>query len=140
MVIFGAGVVTGGLLVRHLDLTALAQPHRPAGVRAAPPASAGGMRFELLRRMQRELDLSLEQRERVDKLLKESQERTREIMEPVAPEVRAELQRTKEKFREVLTPEQRARFDELVKRQQHPQKRPTPPRERTSVPTNTPSP
>ncbi len=131
MVIFGAGVVTGGLLVRHLDLGALAQSQRPA--RPNLPVSAGGIRLEFLRRMQRELGLTAEQRERVDKILKESQERTREIMEPVAPDVRAEMQRTRDKFREVLTLEQRARFDELLKRQQHPQKRPAPPRERTNL-------
>jgi len=52
--------------------------------------------------------------------MKESQERTREIMEPVAPDLRAELQRTKEEFQQVLTPEQRTRFEELMKKQQRP--------------------
>jgi Spy/CpxP family protein refolding chaperone len=73
------------------------------------------MRFEFLHRAQRELDLTPEQRERIDKLLKESQERTRKIMEPIAPEFHAELQRTKEEFRAVLTPDQQKRFDDLIK-------------------------
>jgi len=78
------------------------------------------MRFEFLRRAQRELDLTPEQREQIDKLLKDSQERTRKIMEPIAPEFHAELQRAKEEFRAVLTPDQQKRFDDLVKSQHRP--------------------
>jgi hypothetical protein len=77
------------------------------------------MRLEFLRRMERDLDLSLEQRERIDKILKESQEQTRKIMEPVAPALHAELQRTKEEFRRALTSEQQTRFDQLLKRSAH---------------------
>src|SRR2546430_9015727 len=58
-------------------------------------------------RAERELNLTLEQRERIDKLIKESQERTKKIMEPVAPRLREEVQRTKDEFVEVLTPEDR---------------------------------
>ena len=73
------------------------------------------MRLEFLRRMERDLDLNAEQREKVDRILKESQEQTRRIMQPVAPALHAELQRTKEKFRQVLTPAQQVRFDQLLK-------------------------
>ncbi len=125
MVIFAAGVVTGGLLVRHVQTTELGQESlrrvRTSNIqRVAQPVSAGGMRFEFLRRIQRDLDLTTEQREQIDKILKESQEHARKIMEPVAPEMRAEVQRTTQKFREVLTPEQQARFDKLIKRPAHP--------------------
>ncbi len=112
MVIFATGVVTGGLLVYHVDVRA---PHvkRPGATAARPPAapSAGVMRVEFLRRAQKELDLTPEQRERIDKIIKDSQERTRKIMEPV-------LQHTRQEFIEVLTPEQRAKFEEMVKQQQ----------------------
>src|SRR2546428_576587 len=108
MVIFGAGVVTGALVARHSERIQVnpRQHNGTGGTRVAPAYSAGGIRLEFLRRAQRELDLNPEQRERIDKILKESQERSREIMEPVTPELRAELQRTKDEFREVLTPEQ----------------------------------
>ena len=121
MVIFGTGVVTGGLLVRYSQRPPGSHLHRTdtAG-RPAQPVSAGGLRLEFLRRMERELELSREQRERIDKLIKESQERSKKIMEPVAPKLREELQKTKEQFVEALTPEQRARFDELWKQQQLP--------------------
>jgi Spy/CpxP family protein refolding chaperone len=121
MVIFGAGVVTGGLLVGHADrLNRLRPPRNPAAARPQQPVSPGGTRFELLRRMGRELKLTPEQQERADHIIKEAQEHTKKIMEPVAPKMREEFQRTTEGFRELLTPEQRARFDELLKQQQRP--------------------
>jgi len=124
MVIFGTGVMTGGLLVRY------SEPNRPSpGPRAggqsrlpAPP-SPGGMRVEFLRRAERELDLKPEQREKIDKLLKESQERTRKIMEPVADDLREEIQATKEEFHALLTPPQQVRFDEMIKQQQRPKEK-----------------
>jgi len=121
MLIFGTGVVTGALVVRNSERGQ--GPLRPRNMSQARPVgtfSAGGLRVEFLRRAERDLDLNAEQRERIDKLMKESQERTRQIMDPVAPDLRAELQRTKEEFRQVLTLEQRTRFDELVKKQQRP--------------------
>ncbi len=121
MVIFAAGVVTGGLLVRHVQGVDGSRRQRPPGSpRLGQPISPGGMRLEFLRRIQKDLDLTSEQRERIDKILKESQEHARKIMEPVAPEMRLELQRTRQEFRDVLTPEQQARFDQLLKRPQHP--------------------
>ncbi len=122
MVIFGAGVVTGGLLVRRTDaiLTPRVQPGPGWSRTNQPLLTAGGVRLDFLRRAQRELDLTPEQRERIDLILKESQERTRKIMEPVSPQIRDELQRVRAEFRAVLTPEQQVRFDELARQQQRP--------------------
>lgn len=131
MVIFGAGVVTGGLLVRHSDRDRDSRSPRSAQ-RTLGPVSAGVMRLEFLRRAQRELNLSPVQRQRVDAILKESQERSRAILQPLEPQLHEELRRTREEFRSVLTPEQSARFDELIKRTQRPreQRPPAAPRER----------
>jgi len=117
MVIFGTGVVTGGLLVRNADRGRVNRPQPNQQALRPAQATTAGMRVEFLRRVQRDLDLTAEQRERVDRILKESQERSRKIMEPVSPLLREELQRTKEAFRDELTPNQRARFDELLKQQ-----------------------
>jgi Spy/CpxP family protein refolding chaperone len=103
MVIFAAGALTGALLVRL-----------PAHPRQGP----GGTRLEFLRRVERELDLTPEERERIEKILKESQEQTRKIMEPVSPALQAQMQKTKEEFRQALTPEQQGRFDQLLKHSQ----------------------
>ena len=123
MLIFGAGVVTGGLLVRNSERMHSHQP-KNATVSHPPPLvpsiSANGVRIEFLRRMEKDLNLSAEQRERIDGILRESQERTRKIMEPVSPEVRDELQKAKESFRAVLNPSQQERFDTMLKQQQRP--------------------
>ena len=117
MVIFGTGVVTGGLLVRH------ALPARPGrGLRVQanprPTPTPGALKLDLLRRMQRELDLTPQQHDRIDHILSESQERAQHIMEPVKPLLAEELRRARQRFRDELTPEQRTRFDELVRQQQ----------------------
>lgn len=117
VVIFGAGVVTGGLLVRY-SVQPPSRPPRAQANRAVQPISAGGIRIEFLRRVERDLNLTADQREQIDKLITASQERSKKIMEPVTPVIREELQQTREQFRAVLNPEQKIRFDELLKQQQ----------------------
>jgi len=117
MVIFGTGVVTGGLLVQH---TARLRPKGATHVsaRPAPIPTPGTLKLDLLRRMQKELGLTPEQNERIDRILSQSQERSRKLMEPLRPQLTEELKHTREQFREELTPEQRTRFDEFVRLQQ----------------------
>jgi len=136
MVIFGTGVVTGGLLVRNSQRIQILPPQanpnfqRPTQMNQAPGVS----RVEFLRRVEHDLPLTPDQREQIEKILAASQERTRKLMEPVTPHMREEVQRTREEFRQVLNPDQRVRFDDLWKQQQRPrdQRRQVPPRERQS--------
>ena len=145
MVIFGTGVVTGGLLVRNADHGRDRRPQRTGGAaRAAQASPAGAMRIELLRQLERELALSPEQHEPIDKVLKEGQERMKKLMDTVEPRRREEFKRTVEEFRAVLKPEQKTRFDELLKQQQRAreQRKTTPSRERSpqnQPPGNTPA-
>jgi Spy/CpxP family protein refolding chaperone len=119
MVIFGTGVVTGGLLVHYSEGVQAPRPPRVPGMKGPGQLpNAGLVRLDFLRRAGRDLQLTPEQRERLDKIIKESQERTRKVMSPY---LREELQRTRAEFREVLTPEQRPKFDELLKHQQQQQ-------------------
>jgi len=119
MVIFGAGVITGGLLVKQTILVhPPKQAHSNASNRTVPTAP-GVTRVEFLRRAERELNLTPEQREQADKLIAASQDRTKKIMEPVAPKIREELKQTKDQFRALLTPEQQTRFDEMLKKPPH---------------------
>jgi CHAD domain-containing protein len=93
------------------------------------------MRIDFLRRLERELDLTREQREPVDKILKDGQERMKKLMDTVEPRRREEFKKTIEDFRQVLTPEQRARFDDLLKQQQQrtrEQHKPAPPNEHST--------
>ena len=119
MVIFGTGVVTGSLLVRHVEHGRDRHPqHSTSVAHPAPASSAGIMRIEFLRRMERELELTPAQRDPIDRILKDGQERMKKLMDTVEPRRREEFKKTVEEFRGVLTPEQRQRFDELVKQQQ----------------------
>ena len=119
LLIFGTGVVTGVLVGRH---AAQLSAHRSdRGLRPNHPGAAGlagGGRLEFLRRMQRDLDLTADQNQRVEKIISESQDRTRKLMEPVRAQLQEEVKKAKAEFLEVLTPEQRTRFDQLWKQQQ----------------------
>jgi len=125
MFIFGTGVITGGLLVRNASPGVARQSTAPA--RQLPVATPGIVRVEFLRRLQRELDLSAEQKLKVDRIITQSQERSRRLLEPVAPQLREEVNRAKAEFRAVLTPDQEKRFEELVQQAQ-PSKTPREPR------------
>ncbi|MCX8090400.1 MAG: hypothetical protein N3I86_05610 [Verrucomicrobiae bacterium] len=166
LVIFAAGVVTGGLLVNYVERDRPKAPRptlrpgalrpaetRPAvGVRpdepARPPGPAGyiprGLRLDLLERLQREVRLTPEQRERIEKILTEGQEKNRQLWERIQPEIRREIQQTHDRIRAVLNPEQREKFEELMK-QRAPRKGDEPftprrgPREGTDRPANRPN-
>jgi hypothetical protein len=119
MVIFGAGVVTGGLLVQHSESIRMRQTAADGGSRPARPATyitAYSSRLDFLRRMQRDLGLTPEQGDRIDKLLKQSQDDIVESWQWAEADMGDVLQWTKDEFRKVLTPAQQARFDDLLKR------------------------
>jgi hypothetical protein len=146
IVIWCAGVVTGGLLVSYSGRP-LFDGHQPASRPSGPaPWLAPGkeithhgegelqssfdrLRGEFLVHATRELKLSHEQHERIEKIIRESQESSRKIWEPIAPQMRQNLAETKEKILAELTPDQRARFEELLKQQQRPRRsgEPAPP-------------
>jgi Spy/CpxP family protein refolding chaperone len=121
LVIFGAGVVTGGLLVHQTQRPAgrpfpmfgggQSQPGQPGqfGQRVPP----NEQRTEFLRHITRQLELTPEQRGKVETILSESQQRTKNLWEPVAAKMGAELRKTDDRIREVLTPEQQRKFDEM---------------------------
>ena len=120
MVIFITGAVTGSLLVRNFGSapapkTEAAAPQQPRAF--VPGGAAGVVRVEFLRRAERELNLTINQRDEVDRIIRESQERTKKLMEPIQPQIREEMQQTKDQFMAVLTPEQKSRFEELLKQQ-----------------------
>lgn len=144
VIIFAAGVVTGGLLVRQSMARPWPKAQKQPNAQKQQVFTPGNMRFEFLRRAQRELDLTPGQRDRIDTILTQSQERTRKVMETVSPRLREELQRTREELREILTPPQRVQFDRLLKQQQRPREYRPPgregPRERLPGPNQPPLP
>src|SRR5260370_32113214 len=70
------------------------------------------------RRLAHLLSLTAEQNERLDTIMRESQERTKVYWELLEPELRGEFRKTRDEIREVLTPEQRKEFDDQLKQRQ----------------------
>lgn len=125
MVIFGTGVVTGGLLVRGGGGSrGNHPPARQAPARPNPGQVPGAPRLDLLRKLEKELNLSPEQHERAIRLFGESQDRSKRIMEPVHPALMDELRHTREQFRDLLTPAQRDQFDAFFRQRQRDQRHP----------------
>ncbi len=124
LVIFIAGVVTGGLLVskhfrvarqsaecsttsRHLSITQIQRR-----LRANPWLLKNR---ELLRRMDRELDLTPDQHAHIEAVIAASQERTKALWKPIAPQMNKELQLVHGEIRGLLTPDQQKKFDDFPK-------------------------
>jgi hypothetical protein len=117
-VIFGAGVITGGLLVNHVQQPRLKSAKRPAAAYSAAPANAATNQMaskpqrqpeilskEFLQRLDRELELSEAQHETIQKVINDGQNL-----------IRKEIQDARLEIRKALTQEQRNQFDELIKR------------------------
>jgi hypothetical protein len=121
IVIYGAGVMTGGLLVNHVyhshprNLHRAETPATPGnsisptngqGQVASKPARLPEMLSkQFLQRLDAELHLAPDQHEAIQKIITDGQN----LMHKTMLDARLEI-------REQLTPEQRSQFDDLVKR------------------------
>jgi hypothetical protein len=136
LVIFGAGVVAGGLLVKNLKqhpsnpplvtgqspavpTVRIGQDGRMPERLDAPPVPRG-LRKDFIKNLDCELKLSTDQRERIEKILCEGQECTKKLWDEVAPQVRAEWKRVKEAIRAELSEDQKTKFDQFMKRSHKP--------------------
>ena len=72
-------------------------------------------RFEQLRRVERQLELTAEQRTKIEVQIKESQERFRKLWEPLAPEAKVELEQLRQRVFAEMTPEQKTKFEEILR-------------------------
>ena len=115
LVIFAAGVVTGGLTVKLRTPPAAPRGPRPVDQRPLITQRWEGQLRELARKMEKQLELSADQRGRIEAIVRDSQSRMRGIWDEVAPRAREEFRRTRQQIREVLTPEQRKRYEELFR-------------------------
>jgi len=120
VLIFGAGVFTGGMLV---DYVKQAHPHvaarhpSPAPGSSAPATNAAAskpirppdvLRADFLQRLDGDLHLTREEHEAIQKIISEDQNEMRKVVQDARLEIR-----------EVLTQQQRDQFDELMKRPFH---------------------
>ena len=141
LVIFITGVVTGGLLVSYADrapqknrpprqraegrppgnnqnLPPLANPRELSSPRFPNPMQnrlQRGVSLEFLQKLDAEIHLTTGQHERIEQIITDGQLRNKEIWERISPELRREMAETQKRIREILTPEQHARFEELMK-------------------------
>jgi Spy/CpxP family protein refolding chaperone len=136
LVIFIAGVLTGGLLVTNsfkVEQALLQKPPRPNkqanGLNASnglmgpnglnnPNAAANPWQVrtrELVRRMERELDLTPVQNQQIETIITAGQERMKVLWKPIAPQMNHEMQFVNSQIRETLTPDQQKKFDEFAK-------------------------
>ncbi len=122
VLIFGAGVFTGGIVANlvkpsHNKKTQHPETMAPStSVSAAPTDAMTKSNARLpeilsrpfLQRLDEELHLTPDEREAVQKIISEGQNQMRKVVQDSRLEIR-----------ELLTPEQRKQFDELVKRPFH---------------------
>jgi len=122
MVIFGCGVIMGGLLVKNVIPSTVNPPaetlHLPAATNTSPPL-AQIQRLEFLHRMQKQLDLDPGQREEIARIMKDSQERSRALWDTIAPQMHEELRRVRKEISHVLSPVQLKKMNELLKAHPH---------------------
>jgi Spy/CpxP family protein refolding chaperone len=121
LVIFAAGVVTGGLTVNLRQPRASRASNPP--VKRQPPLPRDAQLRDLSHRMQIELDLAPEQVARVEAIVRESQERMKALRDEINSRIGEEFKEMRQKIRVELVPEQRKKFTEMMKQHDERNKR-----------------
>lgn len=117
VVIFGAGVITGGLLVNYAQQNSKKPPRNKPAVTVeaksagthqaenAKPRPPEILSKQFLQQLNESLQLTTEQRDEIRKIIADGQNQIRKAVQDARLEIR-----------EVLAPEQKELFDELIKR------------------------
>ena len=133
VVIFGAGVFTGGLLVNQVQHSHPKGNHRPPQnadahppddhsqqpphpdnmPRPRPPEILGD---KFVQQLTDALQLTDDQRDSVKKIIADGQERNHAIWTNNSAQMRAVMQDVRRRVREVLTDDQKKQFEDLMKR------------------------
>ena len=132
IVIFGAGVMAGGLLVSHVDRGNRFN-HRPPGAEFRPPGlehepgRGMGMEFprprqpdllntNFVKTLDEALKLSADQRSAFEKIIAEGQDQNHSIWTNNAEQMRRVMQDVRHRLHDTLAPNQQKQFDELMRR------------------------
>jgi len=126
VVIFGAGVFTGGLLINSVQ-----HPH-PKKIRPStngetqsrtnnlttlrPPRTPEILGANFVQQLGDALQLTPDQRDAIQKIIADGQERNRAIWTNNAAQMRAVIQDVRHRVREELTADQQKLFEDLMKR------------------------
>ncbi len=100
---FCVGVLVGVAADRVFIMRGM---HRPAGRSAE----------FMTKRLDRRLDLSPQQERQVAAIIERGQQRMFRVWGNVHPQIRQEIERTNAEIAQILTPEQRAKFDQVKMR------------------------
>lgn len=127
LLIFITGIITGALLVRFAERgpkpwqrplkSGVNLPTLPNDPRAPNSTAPGSplLNREFAQTLSRQLHLTPAQRERIEQIMIEGQERQRALRASLEPQTRKQLAETREQIHALLTPEQRELFERLVK-------------------------
>jgi hypothetical protein len=153
VVIFGAGVFTGGLLINSVQHSHWKNNHRqPANVETRPPAEAHESQShtnnnlaslprprppeilgdKFIQQLDDALQLTADQRVSIQKIIADGQERNHSIWTNNSAQMREVIQDVRHRVRELLTADQQKQFEELMKRS------PRRPQNSTNAPPNLP--
>lgn len=134
IVIFGAGVLTGGFLVNDINHPHRAFHHPPSGAHQQAnheqdqhppevpmPRAAERMSKQFLADLDDKLKLTHKQHDKIKEIIADGQERNHEIWTNAAPKMRAVMQDVHQKIREQLSDKQKKEFEDLI-RQFHSQR------------------
>lgn len=111
--LFTTGFVTGSLVTRTM---AIRETNKRTADAACPLPMGQDRRWDYLRQMSADLSLSPPQRSQADQILGKSQERLKELWDPVAPRVKEEYKRCRKELSAILTPGQRLAFESKRKK------------------------
>lgn len=118
VVIFGAGVFTGGLLVNYIHqswVRAAATHHSPPATNTVANATNAGIRLPevlskpFLPKLDNLIHLSSDQHKAIEKIIADAQGQMKKMIMDTQTNIRTQL-----------TPEQRAQFDEVMKHTKRP--------------------
>jgi Spy/CpxP family protein refolding chaperone len=114
LVIFVAGAVTGGVVTWQTKLPLkFKSAAKPSG--NAPVSPWMLQRPDFAQRIHRDLGLTDQQTEKIESILAKSRQRTGLLWETLREPLQEELSQVKAEIRALLTPEQSAKFDEIIK-------------------------
>ena len=153
VVIFGAGVFTGGLVVQNVDRSRFSHrehPQTPPDIQPQTNKADATHSQETFRPRQPEmfsrqfvqqlddnLQLTPDQRDKISKIIADGQERNREVWTNYTPQMHKVLQDVQQRIRAELTPDQLKKFETMMK--PHPPRRPpSPARSNSPASTNLP--
>ena len=105
------GIVIGALGT----FVVLQRPHPLDGMRPPPQQPPPPPPPPFTREMEERLDLSDDQRQQIQAILRDSREESEAIRRELRPRLEKNLKATQDRIGAVLTPEQHKTFDELVR-------------------------